>query len=152
MIINIQSSKTNKKPINQKQTLNSRAFKQCQYGDFSNSSTTGFKRIALLIALALGLISKSFFAYAVTAPKPTSSLVVSVLTTGATPNDNTDDTSAIQSAINKVKGTGGTVLVPNGTYRINARTAIKPGSNMTFKMNSGAVLKAIPNALGSLAF
>jgi polygalacturonase len=37
----------------------------------------------------------------------------------------TDDTAAIQAAIDEVGGTGGTVLVPKGTYMVDAvaRTA-----------------------------
>jgi hypothetical protein len=80
------------------------------------------------------------------APAPTNSLIVNVLDTGATPNNTTDDTAAIQAAINQVGGTGGTVLVPAGTYMVNAVTKLTMKSNMTFKMQSGAVLKAIPNS------
>ncbi len=83
------------------------------------------------------------------APAPTSSLVVNVRNTGATGNDNTNDTAAIQAAVNKVAGTGGTVLVPAGTYMIDVRASINLGSNMTFKMEDGATLKAIANNLGS---
>ncbi|MDD5319873.1 MAG: fibronectin type III domain-containing protein [Methylococcales bacterium] len=79
------------------------------------------------------------------APAPTSSLVVNVKNTGATANDATNDTAAIQAAVNQVGGTGGTVLVPAGIYMIDAQTSVKLKSNMTFKMESGAVLKAIPN-------
>jgi hypothetical protein len=62
---NIRSSKTNKnKSLNLKQTRNSRALKQCQSVDFSHSSITGFKRVTLFTALALGLISKPYFAHA----------------------------------------------------------------------------------------
>jgi len=59
--------KTNtKKSLNLKRTRNSRALNQCQSIDFSYSSITGFMRIALLTALALGLISKPYFAHAAT--------------------------------------------------------------------------------------
>jgi len=83
------------------------------------------------------------------APAPTSSFIVSVKNTGATGNGSTDDTAAIQAAVNQVGGTGGTVLVPNGTYMIDALTSVKLKSNMTFKMEAGAVLEAIPNAAGA---
>ncbi len=79
------------------------------------------------------------------APAPTNPLVVNVLTTGATPNDGTNDTAAIQAAVNQVGGTGGTVLVPAGTYMIDALDSVDLKSSMTFKMDSGAVLKAMPN-------
>jgi polygalacturonase len=78
-----------------------------------------------------------------------SELSVNVMSTGATGNGVTDDTAAIQAAINQVAGTGGTVIVPDGTYMINAIQNGWQGllltSNMTFSMSSGAVLKAFPN-------
>ncbi len=86
------------------------------------------------------------------APAPTSPLVVSVKTYGAKGDGIADDTAAIQAAIEVVAGTGGTLLVPDGTYMINAILNSGKGlqlrSNMTFRMSSAAVLKAIPNASG----
>ncbi|MCK9617759.1 MAG: right-handed parallel beta-helix repeat-containing protein [Lentimicrobiaceae bacterium] len=73
---------------------------------------------------------------------------VNVKSTGATGNDSTDDTKAIQTAIDQVAGTGGTVLIPAGTYMINAVTSLNLKSDMTLKMESGAILKAIPNNNG----
>jgi len=88
------------------------------------------------------------------APAPTSSLVVSVKTYGAKGDGRTDDTAAIQAAIEVVAGTGGTLLVPDGTYMINAILANNQGlqlrSNMTLRLSDGAVLKAIAN--GSAAY
>ncbi len=76
---------------------------------------------------------------------------------GATGNGNTDETDAIQSAINAVSS-GGTVYIPDGTYMINA-TAISSGgthgleingkSNVTIYLSSRAVLKAITNSSDS---
>jgi hypothetical protein len=83
------------------------------------------------------------------APAPTSSLVVNVRNTGATGNGTTNDTAAIQTAINQVGGTGGTVLVPAGTYRVDALAKLILKSNMTLKLETGAVLKAIPNSSGT---
>ena len=80
------------------------------------------------------------------APAPTSPLVVNVKDKGATGNGVANDTAAIQAAIDQVGGTGGTVLVPDGTYMIDAITSLNLKSNMTFRMANGAVLKAIPNA------
>jgi parallel beta-helix repeat protein len=81
-------------------------------------------------------------------PAPTSSLVINVKNKGAEGNGSTDDTTAIQAAINQVGGTGGTVLIPDGTYMIQAAPqGLYPRSNMTIKMTSGAVLKAIPTSL-----
>src|SRR5512133_828439 len=82
------------------------------------------------------------------APAPTSSTVANVkdLAYGAKGDGVTDDTAAIQTAVNAVAGTGGTVSVPDGTYMINALTSVLLKSNMTFSMSSGAVLKAITNS------
>jgi parallel beta-helix repeat protein len=82
------------------------------------------------------------------APAPTSSLVVNVKNKGAKGNGSANDTAAIQAAINQVGGTGGTVLIPDGTYMIQAAPqGLFPRSNMTIKMTSGAILKAIPTSL-----
>jgi polygalacturonase len=51
---------------------------------------------------------------------PTSALVINVRDKGAKGDGETDDTAAIQAAIDEVGGTGGTVLVPKGTYTVDA--------------------------------
>ncbi|MCK9640836.1 MAG: right-handed parallel beta-helix repeat-containing protein [Prolixibacteraceae bacterium] len=71
--------------------------------------------------------------------------VVNVRNTGAKGDGVTDDTAALQSAVDQVAGTGGTVSVPAGTYMINALVFLKLKSNMTLKMEGGAILKALPN-------
>jgi polygalacturonase len=81
------------------------------------------------------------------AEAPTASRVVNVKDKGARGDGQTDDTAAIQAAIDEIAGTGGTVLVPNGAYMVDAvgknRVALK--SDMTLKLSEGAALKAIPN-------
>ncbi len=77
-------------------------------------------------------------------PVPASNVVVNVRDFGAAGNGINNDTAAIQAAIDRVTGTGGTVLVPSGTYMIDAVTKLRLGSNMTFEMK-GATLQAIPN-------
>ena len=67
---------------------------------------------------------------------------------GAKGDGRTDDTVSIQAAIDEVGGTGGTVLVPNGTYMVEVvdrqrRVTLK--SDMTLKLANDAVLKAFPN-------
>src|SRR5262249_38542368 len=66
---------------------------------------------------------------------------------GATGDVQRDDTSAIQAAIDEVAAKGGTVLIPAGTYMVNAvdsnRLSLK--SNVTLKVANAAVVKAIPN-------
>ena len=77
---------------------------------------------------------------------PTSSGVVNVKDKGATGDGRTDDTAAIQTAIDEIAGTGGTVFVPDGTYMVNAeaRNWLTLKSDMTLKLSMGATLKAIP--------
>ncbi|MFI9648292.1 glycosyl hydrolase family 28-related protein [Streptomyces sp. NPDC052040] len=49
-----------------------------------------------------------------------SSYWTNVLDYGATGNGSTDDTTAVQSALNAVPPTGGTVVFPAGTYKISS--------------------------------
>ncbi|MGD0960125.1 MAG: right-handed parallel beta-helix repeat-containing protein [Methylomonas sp.] len=81
------------------------------------------------------------------APSPASSYVVNVMNEGATGNGKTDDTAAIQKAINLVAGTGGTVLIPNGTYLIDTAKSLKLAGDMTLALSIGAELVAIANNL-----
>jgi polygalacturonase len=62
----------------------------------------------------------------------------------------TDDTAAIQKAINYIysKG-GGTVVIPDGTYLINPDTKISMKSNMKLSLSPNAVLKAKATSSGS---
>jgi parallel beta-helix repeat protein len=86
------------------------------------------------------------------APAPASPLSVSVkdVTFGAKGDGKTDDTAAIQKAVNAVAGTGGTVFIPGGTYLVNAVFSNNRGivlkSNMTLRMAPDTILKALPNA------
>ena len=57
--------------------------------------------------------------------------LVSVKDFGATGNGTTDDTAAIQAAINLACTNGGNVYLPSGTYKISAA--------LVFSMNSGVV-------------
>lgn len=66
--------------------------------------------------------------------------------TGATGDGATDDTSAIQKAIDSIflKG-GGEVAISDGIYMIDARRGIYLKDRVVLKMTEGAILKAIPN-------
>ena len=104
-----------------------------------------------LSAATLGALIVASPAFAADAPAsctppPASTLVVNVKDKGAKGDGQTDDTAAIQAAIDAIGGTKGTVLVPEGVYMIDAvdnRLHLK--DDMTLKLADGAVLKAIPN-------
>jgi polygalacturonase len=88
------------------------------------------------------------FAASGCAKPPVSSLVVNVRYTGAKGDGQTDDTAALQAAFDKVGGTGGTVLVPDGTYMVDAvnnERRLKIRKDTTLKLSPGATIKAIPN-------
>ena len=100
---------------------------------------------AIAIALALLPVQARAGAPEKCAPPPVSNVVVNVKDKGATGDGRTDDTAAIQAAIDAA-GTGGTALVPDGVYMVDAvENNLKLKSDMTLKLAGGAVLKAIPN-------
>ena len=72
---------------------------------------------------------------------------VNVLDYGATPNDDTDDTAAIQAAIDATPS-GGTLYIPGGTYKINptfykGSYGLHLKSDMTFWMDDDTVLESL---------
>ncbi|MFA6435488.1 MAG: choice-of-anchor Q domain-containing protein, partial [Elusimicrobiales bacterium] len=79
---------------------------------------------------------------------------INVKDKGAKGDGFSDDTAAIQSAVDSLAA-GGTVFVPDGVYMINGIAngwdGIRLKSNMTFRMASGAVLRAIPQVPGHYA-
>ena len=118
------------------------------------SAAIRLNTIVLLFAALLGacLIPHTAHAQSSALPAckqpPTSPVVVNVKDKGAKGNGRSDDTAAIQAAIDAVGGTQGTVFVPDGVYMVEAVTKrrLTLRGNMTFKMSPGAVLKAIPNS------
>ncbi|MDO4228427.1 MAG: right-handed parallel beta-helix repeat-containing protein [Capnocytophaga sp.] len=65
---------------------------------------------------------------------------------GVVPNDGQDDTQAFQTAIDEVaKKGGGTILVPNGHYTLDAIKSVFLKSNITLRLDKEAYLTAIPN-------
>src|SRR5215813_12102624 len=72
------------------------------------------------IQCTLLLNAQPSFAAGGCAKAPTSSVIVDVRQTGAKGDGRTDDTAALQAALDKIAGTGGTVLVPDGTYMVDA--------------------------------
>lgn len=99
-----------------------------------------FISIAMILLLAFLTMGMGNYENAVTAIAATE---VNVTAYGATADDSTDDTASIQEAIN----TGAaTVIIPDGTYMIDAMISILPLSNQKIVMSQGTILKAIPNS------
>lgn len=105
------------------------------------------KRLVVATCLLAPLCTDPSIADTGCAKAPASSLVVNVRQKGAKGDGRTDDTAALQAALDKVAGTGGTVLVPDGTYMVDAvgERQLKIKNDTTLKLSSGATLKAIPN-------
>ena len=68
---------------------------------------------------------------------------------GAMGDGTTDDTAALQQAVDAAAETKGTLHVPSGIYLIDASRGVVLKSQMTLELEEGAVLRAIPNALES---
>jgi polygalacturonase len=80
-----------------------------------------------------------------------SPLVVNVKDRGAKGDGKSNDTPAIQKAIDEVAVTGGTVYVPKGTYMVRGtgKNRLHLPSKVTLKLADGAILKVIPNGAKS---
>jgi len=104
---------------------------------------------AMAASLALSAVAMPASATAWWNATPTvtiGSTALNVKNFGAMGNGTTDDTAAIQAAINGLPSTGGTVEVPAGTYMINALVGISLHSHTRLLLDTGAVLQAIPNS------
>jgi hypothetical protein len=102
----------------------------------------------LLAVLVAPTSTKAELSPSACVPAPASALLVDVRGNGAKGDGQSDDTAAIQAAIDAVAGTGGTVLVPGGTYMVDAagKDRIRLGSNMRLRLARDAVIKAIPTS------
>lgn len=84
--------------------------------------------------------------------EPPSTLAINVVDFGAKGDGNTDDTAAIQNAIDYGQSMGGGMIwVPKGIYLIDAEVSVKPHSNTTMKLDDNATLKAKPTNNGNYA-
>ena len=102
----------------------------------------------MVLALALCCICQKAIAQELKAcAEPESSpLIVNVRDKGAKGDGKSDDTTAIQAAIDEMAGTYGTVLVPDGVYLVDAaKNRLTLKNAMTLKLSAAAVLKAKAN-------
>ncbi|RDS83534.1 hypothetical protein DWU98_04105 [Dyella monticola] len=106
------------------------------------------KMLVSAASLALSMVTFPAFAtnwWTQTPSVSIGSTVLNVRNFGAMGNGSTDDTKAIQAAINALPSSGGTIDVPDGTYMINALDGISLRSHTRLSLASGAALKAIGN-------
>ena len=71
---------------------------------------------------------------------------INVQNFGAKGDGQTNDTAAIQAAVDVAVAGSGKVLVPDGVYMVDALQAVRLRSGVVFQMESGAILQAIPNS------
>lgn len=107
----------------------------------------GISLVLSLQVLAIGTVdlgqpAKSLTGYG----KAEAAISLDVRNYGAKGNGITNDTAAIQKAINALPTTGGTVVIPPGTYMVDAVKSINLRSNTTLQMTPTSILKVIPNA------
>ena len=112
---------------------------------------SSFRRKMLAAAAAVALAGVALPAAATAWWNATPTIAIgttalNVANFGAIGNGVTDDTAAIQAAINALPSTGGTVEIPAGTYMINALQAINLRSHTRLLLDTGATLQAIPNS------
>jgi len=114
---------------------------------------TSRARILTAIAAALTLATAAMPASAATTANwwsaspsiPVGSGYINVRNFGAMGNGVTDDTAAFQAAINALPASGGVIVVPSGTYMIDATKSINMRSNTRLSLWADATLQAIPN-------
>ncbi|HET6436146.1 MAG TPA: right-handed parallel beta-helix repeat-containing protein [Xanthomonadaceae bacterium] len=106
---------------------------------------------AAAVPVAAGLLGANAFARSrrVYLPPVRSrgSAVISVRDKGAVGDGQHDDTAAIQAAISALPATGGTVVVPAGTYLVDTTKRIRLRSNMLLRMDAEAKLVAKPSSV-----
>lgn len=93
------------------------------------------------VASAASTVSSS----TTTSPRARGSAVVNARDKGARGDGRTDDTTALQAAIDALPAAGGTVHVPGGTYMVDATRSLRLRSRMHLELAPDARLVAIAN-------
>ncbi|MCP2041638.1 parallel beta-helix repeat protein/VCBS repeat-containing protein [Neisseria sp. HSC-16F19] len=79
-------------------------------------------------------------------PAAATDFVANVKDYGAKGDGKTDDTKAIQAAVDAVVAKGGGIVdIPAGTFAVDALQSIRLGSNVIVRMGDDTVVKVIPN-------
>lgn len=71
--------------------------------------------------------------------------ITNVREQGAVGDGITDDTKALQRAIDRASVAGGVVVVPDGVYLVDAVKGVRLKSDVVLKLSENAVIKAAPN-------
>ncbi len=93
-------------------------------------------------------IPKTDFASAVQGTLDTSYPVINVQSYGAKGDGSTDDTTAIQNALNAVPSSGATVVLPAGTYMISSTLTIDKDGTILTGVGAGSIIRVASGALG----
>jgi polygalacturonase len=101
---------------------------------------------AFLALSAVALPASAAVWYNATPTPVIGATTINVKNMGAMGNGVNDDTAAFQAAINALPSSGGTIVVPNGTYMINGLQGITLKSHTRISMQGSASLNEIPNS------
>jgi hypothetical protein len=99
--------------------------------DLDTATQTKLTQAASAYQKPAGGIPKTDFATQVQTAIDGANQVINVMSYGATGDGTTDDTTALQAALNAVPANGGTVLLPAGTYLISQTLTVnKNGTSL----------------------